>query len=252
MAEERARRFSQAFGSSGLSDETLEQAYDDVAQLTFDYQRRPITDLVGNLSRTQEAVFSLLEERQRPAQARQLFFLGGVVSGVLAKACHDFMNPYGAMVHARTAFLCADQADHDALRAWTRGLESQISYWAGRPHDALRYAQSGATFAANTTSSMSVWLPASEARAWAVLGNASEAIAAIQRAESGAGRRTARRTRRTGRAVHLPPRSPAVLRRGCARLALQRSGTSRGLRQPRRPSVRRRERSRVGLRRPSR
>jgi tetratricopeptide (TPR) repeat protein len=68
--------------------------------------------------------------------------------------------------------------------AWIRSLESQISYWAGRPHDALRYAQSGASFAANTRSSMAVWVPASEARAWAVLGNANEAVAAIQRAEA--------------------------------------------------------------------
>jgi hypothetical protein len=91
------------------------------------------------------------------------------------------------MLHTRTGFLCADQADHDGLRAWIRGLQSQISYWAGRPHDALRYASQGAAFAAQSTSSMSVWLPACEARAWAMLGNSSEALAAIQRAETALG-----------------------------------------------------------------
>lgn len=187
MAEERARNFGRRFGAGGLNDETLQQLHDDVARLAFDYQRKPVTDLLGDLSSTQEAVFSSLEQGQPPTQARHLFFLGGVVSGVLAKARHDFVNPTGAMVHTRTGFLCADQADHDGLRAWIRGLQSQVTYWAGRPHDALRYAQQGTAFAAKSASSMSVWLPACEARAWAVLGNSHEAVTAIQRAETAVG-----------------------------------------------------------------
>lgn len=184
MAEDRARNFGRRFGANGLNDATLQQLHEDVARLAFDYQRRPVTDLLGDLTSTQDAVFSSLEQGQPPTQARHLFFLGGIVSGVLAKASHDFQNPSGAMVHTRTGFLCADQADHDGLRAWLRGLQSQISYWAGRPREALRYAQQGAAFAARSTSSMSVWLPACEARAWAMLGNSDEAIAAVQRAET--------------------------------------------------------------------
>lgn len=184
MAEERARAFGRRFGNDGLNDEALEQLHDDIASLVFDYQRQPLTDLLGDLGGAQDAVFSSLELVPPPTQARKLFFLGGVVSGVLAKACHDFVNSSGAMVHTRTGFLCADRADHNGLRAWIRGLQSQISYWAGRPHDALRYAQTGAAFAAKSANSMSVWLPACEARAWAVLGNSNEALSAIQRAEA--------------------------------------------------------------------
>jgi hypothetical protein len=54
------------------------------------------------------------------------------VGGLLAKASHDLAEPYAAMAQARTAYLCADNTDHDGLRAWLRGLQSLIAYWAGR------------------------------------------------------------------------------------------------------------------------
>lgn len=88
-----------------------------------------------------------------------------------------------ALTQSRTAYLCADNADHNGMRAWIRGLQSLITYWAGRYRDAVRYAQHGAQFAAHGTSG--VWLPMCEARAWAALGNDTETIAAIRRGEAG-------------------------------------------------------------------
>jgi hypothetical protein len=76
------------------------------------------------------------------------------VGGLLAKASHDLAEPHAAMAQARTGYLCADQTDHDGLRAWLRGLQSLIAYWAGRTQEAARYAESGGEFAAragNTT-----------------------------------------------------------------------------------------------------
>lgn len=39
-------------------------------------------------------------------------------------------DPRAAMLQARTAFFCAEQADHNGLRAWLRGLRSLVAYWA--------------------------------------------------------------------------------------------------------------------------
>jgi hypothetical protein len=103
---------------------------------------------------------------------------------MLAKASHDLAEPQAAMAQARTAFLCADSIEHDSLRAWLRGLQSLVAYWAGRTQEAVRYAQSGAEFAERAGSTTAVWLPSSEARAWAALGNAEAAKAAIGRAEA--------------------------------------------------------------------
>ncbi|MEU6729315.1 hypothetical protein ABZ917_36905 [Nonomuraea wenchangensis] len=97
-------------------------------------------------------VFRLLEERQRPAETADLFLLSGIVSGMLAKASHDFGNPHAAMTHARTAIVCADNAGHDGLRTWLRVLQSMIAYWSGSPHQAARFAEAGAEYAARTRS----------------------------------------------------------------------------------------------------
>jgi hypothetical protein len=49
------------------------------------------------------------------------------------------------MTQARTAYVCADNAGHDGLRAYVRGIQSLTAFWAGWPHEALRYASSAPT-----------------------------------------------------------------------------------------------------------
>jgi hypothetical protein len=182
MAASRARAFALA-AQSGLGSEAMEQVYDDVRHVAKAYPQRPLPEILGQLVETQDLVFALLESRQRPEHLRQLYFLGGVTGGLLAKASHDLGNPHAALTQARTAFLCADNADHHGLRAWVRGLQSLVSYWAGNPHDSVRYAQLGAGYAEQANSTTSVWLPVSEARAWAALGNPEATRAALARAE---------------------------------------------------------------------
>ncbi|MGH3655550.1 MAG: hypothetical protein ACRDUA_02730, partial [Micromonosporaceae bacterium] len=182
MAAQRAKRFALHAGEAGVSGDVIEQFRDDVRRLAAAYPKRPLHEILGDLVELQDAVFTLLERKQRPHQARDLYFLGSVVGGMLANASHDLAEPHAAMTQARTAFLCADNADHNGLRAWLRGLQSLIAYRAGRPHESVRYAQQGAAYAAGN--SAAVWLPMNEARAWATLGNADEAHAAIRRAEA--------------------------------------------------------------------
>lgn len=181
VAADRARRFMTSLQT--LSDESLQLVYEDVRDLVRAYPARPLPEILGHLVSGQETVFSLLERPQRPTHARQLYFLSAVLGGLLAKASHDLADPHTALTHSRTAWLCAEQADHDGLRAWICGLQSLISYWARRPHDSIRYAQRGATYAQHADSTTTVWLPASEARAWAALGNVEQARDGIERAE---------------------------------------------------------------------
>ena len=181
VAAQRARKFALESSHSNLTSETMDQLYDDVAMLAVAYQRQPLSTILGQLVQTQDAVFNLLEGRQPPSATRQLLLLGSVTSGLLAKVSHDLADPHAALTHSRTAFLCADNADHNGMRAWIRGLQSLIAYWAGRYNDSVRYAQMGAAHADSST--MSVWLPVSEARAWAALGNVAKALAAIRHAE---------------------------------------------------------------------
>jgi hypothetical protein len=182
MAASRARAFAVA-AQTGLSDEAMEQVHDDVRHVAVAYPQRPLTEILSSLVETQDLVFALLERRQRPDHLRQLYFLGGVTGGLLAKASHDLGNPHAALTQARTAFLCADSADHNGLRAWIRGLQALVSYWAGNPHESVRYAQLGSGHAEQANNTTSVWLPVSEARAWAALGNQEAAQQALERAQ---------------------------------------------------------------------
>ncbi|MET7426246.1 hypothetical protein [Dactylosporangium sp. NPDC005555] len=182
MAADRARRFT-LNTAQATAPEFIEQLRSDVARLALAYPQRPVTDLLGDLVETQELLFTLLERQQPLAQARQLHFLAAVTSGLLAKASQDSGEPHAAMIQARTAILCADQADHAGLRAWLRGLQSLVAYWAGRYREALRYAEQGSSFVADAGGTTAVWLPLSAARAHAALGNAEQAILAIRGAE---------------------------------------------------------------------
>ncbi len=181
-AADRAHAFVFELSKSNVSGESMDQLHDTVAALAASYQRQAPSSIIADLVTAQERLFSLLEGRQQVPNTRSLLLLAGVSSGILAKISHDLADPHTALTQSRTAYLCADNADHNGMRAWIRGLQSLITYWAGRYHDAVRYAQHGAQFAARGTSG--VWLPMCEARAWAALGNEAETMAAIRRGEA--------------------------------------------------------------------
>lgn len=182
MAAQRARQFTLSSEPSASSG-SVEQIYSDVRRIALAYPLQPVSLLLGDLVEVQDNLYTLLERRQRPEQARQLYLLAGVVGGLLAKASHDLADPHAALTQARAAFVCADQADHDGLRAWLRGLQTMVAYWAGRPSESVRYAESGAVYAERGKGTVAVWLAASQARAHAALGDTERTLATIRQAE---------------------------------------------------------------------
>ncbi|MEU3046898.1 hypothetical protein ABZ705_10300 [Streptomyces sp. NPDC006984] len=184
MAARRALRFSAMAEGSSIGPETLGQIHDEVRRLTVAYPKLALPTLLGDLVEVQDLTFRLLEHgRAKPLQARELYLLAGITSGMLAKASHDLGNPSAAMMQARTAFVCADNADHHAMRAWVRSLQSLISYWAGRPTEAADYATLGQNVAGNVRGTTGVWLACLSARAHALIGDADATRTAIQQAE---------------------------------------------------------------------
>ncbi|MER6395803.1 hypothetical protein ABT263_06995 [Kitasatospora sp. NPDC001603] len=184
MAARRALRFTVMAEGSSVGPETLGQIQDEVRRLTVAYPRLALPTFLGDLVEVQDLTFRLLEHgRVKPLQARELYLLAGITSGMLAKASHDLGNPSAAMMQARTAFVCADNADHHAMRAWVRSLQSLISYWAGRPAEAADYATLGQAAASGVRGTTSVWLACLSARAHALLGDGEATRTAIQQAE---------------------------------------------------------------------
>ncbi len=182
MSADRARDFLTRIEASNVGAETLDQLIDDVRRLVIAYPQQPLPTLLGDLVDTQDRAFGLLEGRQRPEQTRDLYLIAGIACGLMAKASHDFGAPHDAMTHARTGYACADNAGHDGLRAWTRGLQAQITYWSGRLEDSVRYAQLGAEAATRSRGTAGVWLASSEARSLAALNRLEDAHTALGRA----------------------------------------------------------------------
>lgn len=182
MSADRARDFLTRIEASNVGAETLDQLIDDVRRLVTAYQQQALPTLLGDLVDTQDRAFGLLEGRQRPAQTQDLYLIAGISCGLMAKASHDLGAPHDAMTQARAGYACADNAGHDGLRAWIRGVQALITYWSGRLEDSVRYAQLGAEAATRSRGTASVWLASSEARSLAALNRFEDAHAALDRA----------------------------------------------------------------------
>lgn len=182
MSAGRARDFLTRIEASNVGAETLDQLADDLRRLVVAYLQQPLPTLLGDLVGTQDRAFGLLEGRQPPAQTRDLYLVAGITCGLLAMASRDLGADHDARTQARTGYACADNAGHDGLRTWIRGLQANIAHWSGRWADAVRYARLGAEPAARSRGTAVVLLASSEARALGALNRFTEARAALTRA----------------------------------------------------------------------
>lgn len=184
MAARRAFRFSAMAEGSNVGPETLDELHQEVRRLAAAYPQLPLAPLLGDLVEVQDLSFRFLEHGHvRPGQARELYLLSAITSGMLAKASHDLGDPRSAMTQARTAYVCADNADHHAMRAWVRGLQSLIAYWDGRHQEASKYAALGISQVAGVTGTSTVWLSCLQARAGAALGDVAAVRESLAEAE---------------------------------------------------------------------
>jgi hypothetical protein len=182
MSADRARDFLTRAEASNVGRETIDQLTDDIRRLVVSYQQKPLGGLLGEMAEAQDRAFTLLEGRQKPELARDLYLLAGIASGLMAKASHDFGTSHDALTQARAAYACADNAGHAGLRAWIRALQALITYWAGRFEDSIRYARMGADAAEKGRGTATIWLASGEARSLAAVGRYDEAHAAMTRA----------------------------------------------------------------------
>ncbi|WP_231494065.1 hypothetical protein [Nocardiopsis sp. CNT312] len=182
MAAKRAMRFGAMAEGTNVGVETIQELFDEVSRLASAYPCSPLHELLGDLVEAQDVAFMLLEGRQRPNQSKDLYLLSGLLSMMLAKASHDLGDPHAAMKQARTAFICADNADHDGLRIRVRTQQSLMAYWAGWPAEAARYAELARGLATERTGTAAIWLMSQSARTWASLGNGERALDDLQEA----------------------------------------------------------------------
>jgi hypothetical protein len=100
----------------------------------------------------------------------------------LANASFHLDRMSEAETQARTAFLCAELAGNNALRAWVRGMQSLVAYWDERPRAAIELAADGWRYVPESGTAR-VRLAAIEARAHARLRDQRATENALARAE---------------------------------------------------------------------
>ncbi|MBV1850873.1 hypothetical protein [Catellatospora tritici] len=164
-------------------DEAMARLHRDLTDLARRYPAEPVTAVAGQLLETQELGFTALESGPDPDRDRHRYALVAIATGLMAHVGHDLGRAHQAMALARTMHACADNADHPCLRAWARGMQSLIAFWAGRPQEAVRFAESGAALAAETTGTVTCWLAGAQARAQAMLGAVEPTRLALVRAD---------------------------------------------------------------------
>jgi hypothetical protein len=176
MSTEESARFVRGT-SGGVDHDVLDQLGADVRQLATDYLARPPLLLFRPLSRLRAEVFDMLDRRQRPGLLPPLYAVAGRLCALLAHASADLGHSYAAETHTRTAWLCADLADDDSLRAYVRWVQSNVAFWDGDYRRAAQIAHSGQRYA--TKGSNLLRLASQEARAWAACGETTEVERAL-------------------------------------------------------------------------
>lgn len=187
VAARNALRFT-ALSQTGTDPGVIEDLTSEAARLAALYPTAPLHEFLGDLVNLQEVTYLLLESRQRPAIQRDLHLIAALSNGLLAKASHDQADPKNAMTLARAAYLAADYAGHQGLKAWVSGIQALTAYWAGWTQKAADYAADAQDPALKGT--VTAWLPALEARAHAILGDHDRAHAAIKKTEAARDRLT--------------------------------------------------------------
>jgi hypothetical protein len=134
----------------GIGDTTLEQLRADLARLALLTDTGEPFTVFQDLRRVRERVYQILERRLWPREQTDLYFILGVLNGLMAIAADRLGYPDSAEELIRSGFTYANAIDHRPLMAKLRLELSTAAYWRGMTlrsrdlaADGLRYIDAG-------------------------------------------------------------------------------------------------------------
>ncbi|WP_329331182.1 XRE family transcriptional regulator [Streptomyces sp. NBC_00663] len=181
LAANESATWAQWAEASNVGDIALEQLMAETRTLAADYLTSDPVVLFVRTRALRDRVFALLEGNQYPRQSVDLYVAAGYLCGLLAWMSSDLGQLHDADTQGRTAWLCAELAGHNDLRAWVLSTRSKVAFWDGRLREAISFARRGASY--QTTGTVAVLLACQEADAWSELGAHDEALMALTRAQ---------------------------------------------------------------------
>jgi transcriptional regulator with XRE-family HTH domain len=138
----------------GIGEATLEQLRADVVRLSRQSDTGEPFAVFLEMRRVRERIYQLLDRRLWPGEQSDLYFLLGVLNGLMGVAADRLGYPDSAEELIRSGWAYAVAIDHRPLLAALRQQQSYIATWHGRPRqgrelatDGLRYASAGQTAA---------------------------------------------------------------------------------------------------------
>jgi hypothetical protein len=158
----------------------LDHVLGELRRVATDYVHMPVLPLFVDMIDLRDSAFGLLQSRPHPRQARELFFVAGTVSTLLAHASQNMGNAAAARTQAATAWACAEESDDDDLRGWVRGTQGLIAEWTLHYREALEFVREGQRYASGPE--QQARLAAIEARTLARAGDTPAALEAMSRA----------------------------------------------------------------------
>ena len=133
----------------------LDTLGESVASLSVAYLSSPAAPMLDQgLRLRQEAARRIKKGAARPHELRDVYLTVGRASGVLSYAALDLGDPAAAETHGRTAWVLAELADDNELRAWVRGTQSLIARFQKKYGPAARFIEDGMKYAGPGTSTV--------------------------------------------------------------------------------------------------
>lgn len=159
--------------SGNVGEFTIEQIHGDIRQAARSYLKVPTQPLFEHVRRLRDRTFSLLNGHQKLAQTRDLYSAAGWSLAMLAWMSIDLGNSEAAESHLRAAWVCAENAEQNNLRAWVRATQHTAAYWQGDYGRAASYAEDGLSYSRG--GSVELFLSSAVALDLAQSGNATRA-----------------------------------------------------------------------------
>ncbi|WP_189223410.1 hypothetical protein [Saccharothrix coeruleofusca] len=137
--------------TTNVGELTVDQMHAEVRRIAHSYLKAPTLPLFARTKALRDRAFTLLAGHQDPRRTRELYAAAGWSLTVLSWISVDLGRPDAAEDHARAAWMCAERADHNALRAWVRATQHTAAFWQADYTAAAQYAADGLSYGGTGT-----------------------------------------------------------------------------------------------------
>jgi transcriptional regulator with XRE-family HTH domain len=188
VVAEESQEFGEWVGMSEVADATIDQYQAQAQRLARVFEYELSFPLLLETRRLRDRLTDRLRGHQRIDQTKDLYLLAAQVCGLLGWMTGDLGNYRAADTHAWTAWMCAEQADHDGARAWVRATQAKLAYWDGRYIESAQLAEDGLRY--GSPDSARAFLALFRARALARTGRRDESRQVLALADTERNRAT--------------------------------------------------------------